>query len=495
MGAEKRLGRKVDPPTHTLVGLPEPAHEFRTKDSGHNRFLHALLQKQDPVRRRRFYDRASKVRPVAPPSPHDVRQISHGEEAKRRDPLFGALLILCRLPRPASPFLPPYIMRIGHYTPDIWAPGGVSSYIRRLGRAQKARGDDVYYLGMEPPERKPPSDLTPHYASDAPALFRWARGADLDVLHVHNPLEDRPPKGLPLLRTLHDHTANCPSGTRHLARTQQPCNRTSDPVTCTWGHLVDGCGSRRPKAIRRNFDRIRRERETLSTVTMHAVSDHLKDRMVADGYEGERIHVLHSPAPALQASIAPPPTSSTPRFLFLGRIVPEKGLAPLLRALTSVDTPIHLDVAGDGYQKSGMEALCERLGLDDRVTFHGWAGPDQVDGLMSQARAVVFPSIWNEPAGLISLEAAVAGRAIIASRAGGIPEYATEDYAILVPPGSTTALAAALTQLATDYDEAARLGRAGRRVVAERFSLDNFLSGLDAIYDTVRETSASLPVP
>jgi glycosyltransferase involved in cell wall biosynthesis len=228
---------------------------------------------------------------------------------------------------------------------------------------------------------------------------------------------------------------------------------------------------------------------------MHAVSTDVKERMVADGYAAEQIHVLHSPAPPTQSSISPPPELGTPRFLFLGRIVPEKGLAPLLRALSSVSVPIHLDVAGDGYQKPSMEALCQRLGLNDRVTFHGWADPDQVERLMTHARAVVFPSIWNEPAGLISLEAAAAGRPIIASRAGGIPEYATEDYAVLVPPGSVSALAAAISRLATDYDEAARLGRSGREVVTKRFSLTAFLSGLDAIYDTVRETSASLPVP
>ena len=386
-------------------------------------------------------------------------------------------------------------MHIGHYAPDMWAPGGVSSYIRRLGRAQQARGDTVLYLGLtETEDYDVPEDLTPRFLEDESALFAWARQTDLDVLHVHKPLSTRPPDELPLLRTLHDHAANCPSGSRHLARTQDPCNRVSDLLTCTWGHLVDGCGSRRPTKMRQNFERIWQERRTLAEVPMHAVSHHVKERMVADGYEADQIHVVHSPAPPPPAPYRPPPPSGPPRFLFLGRIVPEKGLAPLLRALTDVPDSIHLDVAGDGYQKDAMETLTTRLGLDHRVTFHGWVDPDRVPALMAQSRAVVFPSLWNEPAGLISLEAAVAGRAVIASEAGGIPEYATDDYAILVPPGKTDPLADALLHLATDYNEAVQMGRAGRRRVPDRFDLDTFLSEIDALYDTVRTAPSSLSV-
>lgn len=383
-------------------------------------------------------------------------------------------------------------MRIGHYATDIWAPGGISSYMRRVGQAQAARGDRVLYAGQIRSDKDLPPGLAPHYVPDEAALFDWVAQEALDVLHVHKPLATVPPPALPILRTLHDHTANCPSGTRHLARSETPCDRVSTLATCTWGHLVDGCGSRRPQTIRDNFARIRRERRTLKTVTMHAISAHVKTRMVADGYDAEQIHVLHSPAPSVPPSYTPPPQEGTPRFLFLGRIVPEKGLAPLLRALTAVAPSVVLDVAGDGYQKPAMETLCSRLGLDDRVTFHGWVGPDRAHELMTNARAVVFPSLWNEPAGLITLEAAAAGRAVIASRAGGIPEYASDEYALLLRPGRTAALAGAISHLATHYDDAVELGQCGRRTVAEQFDMDSFLSGLDAIYNTVRIPSGSV---
>lgn len=382
-------------------------------------------------------------------------------------------------------------MHIGHYTPDIWAPGGVTSYMRRVGRAQAASGDTVSYVGLTDPGPDIPDDLAPTQVRDEDALFQWVESARLDILHVHKPLKTRPPTSLPLLRTLHDHAANCPSGTRYLARSQHPCNRVSGVAACTWGYLVDDCGSVRPSTARRNVARFRREHHTLKTVTMHAVSDHVKERMVADGYDANRIHVLHSPAPPLTPSYAPPPQSRTPRFFFLGRIVPEKGLAPLLRAVSRIPNSIQLDVAGEGHQLAAMRTLSTRLGVDDRVTFHGWLGPDQLSDLMMQARAVVFPSLWNEPAGLISLEAAAAGRAVIASRVGGIPEYASDAFALLTPPGAPSALADAMTTLATDNERATELGRAGRRIVAERFGMNRFLAGLHALYQVVRERTLS----
>ena len=67
---------------------------------------------------------------------------------------------------------------------------------------------------------------------------------------------------------------------------------------------------------------------------------------------------------------------------------------------------------------------------------------------MREARAVVFPSVWHEPAGLITLEAAALGRPVIASAVGGIPEYATDAFALRVPPRDVDGLAHAMSQLA-----------------------------------------------
>jgi glycosyltransferase involved in cell wall biosynthesis len=129
-----------------------------------------------------------------------------------------------------------------------------------------------------------------------------------------------------------------------------------------------------------------------------------------------------------------------------------------------------------------MQALAETLGVAGRVTFHGWLESDAVSALMQAARAVVFPSVWHEPAGLITLEAAAEGRPVIAGRVGGIPEYALEDFALLADPHDEEALAGAIEQLAGDRTRAERMGRAGRRAAQTRFAISDFVGTLTEIY-------------
>jgi glycosyltransferase involved in cell wall biosynthesis len=138
-----------------------------------------------------------------------------------------------------------------------------------------------------------------------------------------------------------------------------------------------------------------------------------------------------------------------------------------------------------------MRALSTDLGVDDRVSFHGWVPADDVSGLMRAARAVVFPSVWHEPAGLITLEAAAQGRPLIASRVGGIPEYADDAYATLVDARDVSGLARAIDRLASAPEHANRMGKNGYRAARSTFSMDRFLDRVDAFYGRARAPSTT----
>ncbi|MFM9158605.1 MAG: colanic acid biosynthesis glycosyltransferase WcaL, partial [Dolichospermum sp.] len=70
------------------------------------------------------------------------------------------------------------------------------------------------------------------------------------LLHLHDPEFLAELRGeCPAIFTLHNHCSYCPSGTKYLANRQQKCDRNMDFFGCNWGHLVDGCGSRRPEKI------------------------------------------------------------------------------------------------------------------------------------------------------------------------------------------------------------------------------------------------------
>lgn len=148
-----------------------------------------------------------------------------------------------------------------------------------------------------------------------------------------------------------------------------------------------------------------------------------------------------------------------PYFLGLGRMVPQKGFYELITAYAESGVR-HTDLilAGDGPDMARLYVLREKLGLCEHVHFIGRAGRRAVHSLMQGAAGVVVPSLI-EPFGIVSLEAMAAGKPLLASNVGGIPEVVPDGEGVcLVPPGNVEALAEGLRWLGAvgsgDHSEA-----------------------------------------
>lgn len=359
----------------------------------------------------------------------------------------------------------------------MWEAGGVASYIRLVSRLQQHSGLELFFLDSQFQDQQAiasPHSFSSIFITDGVELITQAEFLNLDLLHLHTDIDLPDHLPLPVIRSVHNHNPYCLSGSKHLKQWSQPCDRRYSPFGCLWGHGVDRCGSVRPQNLLQNFRRIQREQQLLQRVSTITYSQFVKDQMVRSGYTANQIYVLLLPAPP-QEAYHPPPQEEIPHFLFLGRITPEKGLDILLKAIATLEVPIHLDIAGTGnpQQEKRIQHHIEQLKLSDRVTVWGWVDEVVRRSLLHRSRAVIFPSVWHEPAGLVTLEAAAAGRAIVASRVGGIPEYATAlENAILVAPNNPIALTKQIETLAIQYQEACRLGWMGYQN-AIRFSLEN----------------------
>jgi glycogen(starch) synthase len=134
-----------------------------------------------------------------------------------------------------------------------------------------------------------------------------------------------------------------------------------------------------------------------------------------------------------------------PYFLGIGRLVPQKGFAQLIQAYAmSGIVDADLILAGDGPEMERLLSLRADLGLANRVHFVGRAGRRAVHSLMRGATGVVVPSLL-EPFGIVSLEAMAAGKPLLASNVGGIPEVVPDGAGVqLVPPADVQALARGL---------------------------------------------------
>jgi glycosyltransferase involved in cell wall biosynthesis len=384
-------------------------------------------------------------------------------------------------------------MRIGHYADDPLAQGGIASYIRRLATAQRQRGDEVILFSREAPPAQASS--TVERVADAASLFQAADQRELDVLHLHRAVDEVPADRVPTVYTMHDNRGSCPSGSRFLARSEDPCDRDFTVAGCLWGHLVDHCGSRRPHKILENYASIKQEQHLASLVPTMTVSDYVRTSMIDSGAPADQLHTVHSPAPIVPSPVLPPPRQGPPRLIYVGRIEPNKGLDWFLRALARCPTVV-ADIAGAGTDEyvAFMKRRTNELGITDRVTFHGWLSESEVYALYRRARAVVVPSLWHEPAGLVTLEAAACGRPVIASRVGGIPEYASSSFALLCEPGRVGELAEHITTLAADWETAWLMGRAGRTAATTDYTVPAFLTAVDQIYALAESERGAAPV-
>ena len=372
-------------------------------------------------------------------------------------------------------------MRIAHYTTRLTDHGGVANYIRRVSRAQREDGHTLHFYDHIRNSHKGGDEIT--YVQDDADLFARAARDEIDILHVHTTVDMSPDAPVPVIRTLHGHWPYCPSGSRYLLARGKPCDRAYNPLRCLWGHCVDRCGSMRPASLMFNFRRTWTEQRTLPHIPVITVSDFLRREMVRNGYPEAMIHVLHTYSPPPRES-EPPPRDGVPRFAYIGRITPQKGVDWLVRAAALTKTPLHIDIAGEGYYEPDVKRLAEKLGMMERVTFHGWVNSDSVNSILTNARALVFPSVWHEAGGAVAGEAMVNRRAVVMGRVGGMPEYVSHGVnGLLVEPNDDAGLAAALDQLAADWDLARRLGEEGARIAQEKFAFRDHIATLECLYE------------
>jgi len=182
--------------------------------------------------------------------------------------------------------------------------------------------------------------------------------------------------------------------------------------------------------------------------------------------------------------------SDKKEIIFVGRLVTRKGVRYLIEAFHRLykSIPHRLIIIGDGPERADLENRANALGIKERVQFTGTITDEELSKHYRQCSFFVLPAVYDEKGdteglGVVLLEAMSYGKAVIASKAGGITDIVVDGKnGVLVPPGDTAALARAMARLVKDQRLRSNLGRAAQKTVDEKFNWDRIVGDLVTLY-------------
>ena len=370
--------------------------------------------------------------------------------------------------------------------------GGEEGSVFRIGDALEERHDVDYFIASTEEMMRIPKLLLPLRAyRNRPVLERlekYQRLGRFDCWQIHNvfpaispgayTLADR--LGVPIIHYLHNYRMGCVNG--FWFTKGEECRK------CGGGNFLPGVTGKcwrgsyaQSAAMALMLTDVRRRGLTEQVRRWVAISHAQKEMHVGIGLPADRIDVVHH-------FLDHDPASETPGFpadgygLFIGRLSPEKGVDRLLDAWSRLGGNRRLVIAGDGPEMAPLQARAAGLNLIN-VSFVGFADQAAQKELWAGAAFSIVPSVWQEPFGMVVLEAWARGRAVVAHRIGALPEIVTDGVdGFLADPHDPDDLAAVLESAFLRGAGLRDAGRNGLETLLARFNKSRWLDSIDAVY-------------
>jgi glycosyltransferase involved in cell wall biosynthesis len=324
--------------------------------------------------------------------------------------------------------------RVLHITNRASSRGGADRYLLGFVEAFAERGvEQIMAVGRD--------DGSARFACETtlvPGLddaFSFTHEAHLDalvrafrptVVHVHNAIAPEVLRWVADragIATVQDHRSFCP-GRGKLTLARAACRDPMAQATCA-GCFTDADYHARIHAI------TEARREAFSRMqALTVLSRYMQAELARVGVPGA--HVIPPFVHGLDRAAAP---DGPPCALFAGRLVEHKGVMDALEAWCAAEIDLPLVFAGSGPLRSTLEAHTKNV--------LGWVPHARMSAIYRRARALVMPSRWQEPFGIVGLEATWMGVPVAAWESGGVAEW-HRGGALLTPWGDIGALARAI---------------------------------------------------
>ena len=294
------------------------------------------------------------------------------------------------------------ILYLGKYNGII---GGIERYMQNSAELLRKHGFNIHYLYTENGGRDQ-ERFAATFDSVAEFSLEDARLKTADMLIIHNIIPPELLQSLPAEKTFffaHDHNIYCQRHHYYTPVGRTNCHRKRNPLLCTLCSLG------------RNAAPPLKEYSKLPALVL---SDFMTENLRKNGFE----KVIKLPAfikvVEKEHTFLP---DGVLRILFLGQLIRGKGADLMLKSLANLDIPFHCTIAGDGNDRAMLEKMVQDYNLQDKVHFTGFVSEPET--LWDQCDVFCFPIRWQEPFGLVGLEALAHGIPVVAFDLGGVREW------------------------------------------------------------------------
>jgi glycosyltransferase involved in cell wall biosynthesis len=324
----------------------------------------------------------------------------------------------------------------------------------------------------------------PQSAESVQLLVRYNQ---VEVAHFHNTFPVMSPsvyraardEGAAVVQTLHNFRLVCPGNT--MFRDNHLCDDcVGKPLP--WPSVLHACyrGDRQATTVSAAMLAYHRATGTWSNNidAYVALSEFNRSLFCRAGLAEESIFVK----PNFLKSDPGPGTRKRAGALFVGRLIPEKGISTLLTAWKRIGWKLPLTIFGDGPLRDEVASAAQSS--DGAIRWLGWRSRREVDEALGAASVVISPSVWIEAGPLSVIESFARGTPVIASRLGSLAEFVKPDVSgYLFDPGNPASLVEAVEKFLNLPDCGSRMRETARTIFLDTYSAEPAYNNMLALYD------------
>lgn len=379
--------------------------------------------------------------------------------------------------------------------------GGEDSVVQNQIKLFESNGDDVYpyivsnmkidnYSKVEKVQLLKNAYASPETNQE---ITKIISDFNPDIAHIHNIYPLISPvvykilheNNIPIVQTLHNYRFICPNGL--FFRDGEICTKCLDKKS----YYQCGVNQCYHDSYVQSFwyaDIISRGSKWFKYIDKFiALNPFIKDMMIQRGFNSKKISIV--PNFSYEIDVKNDEKSNEEYVLYLGRLTREKGIETLLKSMDKIDG-MKLFVAGEGELKENVLSA-EKSG---KVKYLGFVNGDEKNSLIKNATALIVPSEWYEPFGMVAIEAMALGTPVIASEIGGL-KYLIEDgrNGVLFNPGDVDDLVRKINYIRYDSDNSA-LSKTAQKLFKEKYTAEVVYQEIKKINQSVAESKEIMKV-